>query len=70
VTTPTDKAAAAAEGSTIWQFKMKSWDAQIDELVVAGQYSDALALLDTIDTIALPDKVFDHSGIFVCVHHV
>ncbi|KAJ7911467.1 hypothetical protein B0H13DRAFT_2660518 [Mycena leptocephala] len=56
VTTPTDKAAAAAEGSTIWQFKMKSWDAQIDELVVAGQYSDALALLDTIDTIALPDK--------------
>ncbi|KAJ6577458.1 hypothetical protein B0H19DRAFT_1120042 [Mycena capillaripes] len=56
VTTPTDRAAAAAEGSTIWQFKMKSWDAQIDELVVAGQYADALTLLDTIDTIALPDK--------------
>jgi hypothetical protein len=57
VTTPTDKAAATAEGSTIWQFKMKSWDAQIDELVVAGQYSDALALLDTIDPSTLGDKV-------------
>ncbi|KAJ6570100.1 hypothetical protein DFH09DRAFT_1465283 [Mycena vulgaris] len=56
VTTPTDRAAAAAEGSTIWQFRMKSWDAQIDELVVAGQYSDALALLDTIDPGALRDK--------------
>ncbi|KAF7330251.1 Rab guanyl-nucleotide exchange factor [Mycena venus] len=56
VTTPTDRTAAAAEGSTIWQFKMKSWDAQIDELVVAGHYSDALALLDTIDVDALPDK--------------
>ncbi|KAJ7116484.1 hypothetical protein C8R44DRAFT_209802 [Mycena epipterygia] len=56
VTTPTDRAAAAAEGSTIWQFKMKSWDAQIDELVVAGQYSEALALLDTIDISALADK--------------
>ncbi|KAF8207076.1 hypothetical protein K438DRAFT_1713917 [Mycena galopus ATCC 62051] len=56
VTTPTDRTAATAEGSTIWQIKMKSWDAQIDELVVAGQYSDALALLDTIDIVALPDK--------------
>ncbi|KAJ6468361.1 hypothetical protein C8R45DRAFT_1018454 [Mycena sanguinolenta] len=56
VTTPTDRAAATAEGSTIWQFKMKPWDTQIDELVAAGQYSDALALLDTIDVVALPDK--------------
>ncbi|KAF7375244.1 Rab guanyl-nucleotide exchange factor [Mycena sanguinolenta] len=56
VTTPTDRAAATAEGSMIWQFKMKSWNTQIDELVAAGQYSDALALLDTIDVIALPDK--------------
>ncbi|KAJ7645378.1 hypothetical protein B0H17DRAFT_450082 [Mycena rosella] len=56
VTTPTDRAAVAAEGSTIWQFKMKSWDAQIDELVVAGQYSEALALLDTIDISTLRDK--------------
>ncbi|KAJ7039656.1 hypothetical protein C8F04DRAFT_1086112 [Mycena alexandri] len=56
VTIPTDRATAAAEGSTIWQFKMKSWDAQIDELVAAGQYADALTLLDTIDVIALADK--------------
>ncbi|KAJ6608678.1 hypothetical protein B0H10DRAFT_516741 [Mycena sp. CBHHK59/15] len=56
VTTPTDRTAAAAEGSTIWQFRMKSWDAQIDELVVAGKYPDALALLDTIDVSAIPDK--------------
>ncbi|KAJ7123344.1 vacuolar sorting protein 39 domain 2-domain-containing protein [Mycena filopes] len=56
VTTPTDRAAATTEGSTIWQFKMKSWDTQIDELVAAGQYADALTLLDTIDLIALADK--------------
>ncbi|KAJ7220172.1 hypothetical protein GGX14DRAFT_585899 [Mycena pura] len=56
VTTPTDKAAAAAEGSTIWHFKMKSWGAQIDELVVAGEYADALAVLDILDAAALSDK--------------
>ncbi|KAJ7180691.1 vacuolar sorting protein 39 domain 2-domain-containing protein [Mycena filopes] len=56
VTTPTDRAAATTEGSTIWQLKMKSWDTQIDELVKAGQYADALTLLDTIDLIALADK--------------
>ncbi|KAJ7284535.1 hypothetical protein C8J57DRAFT_1669706 [Mycena rebaudengoi] len=56
VTTPTDKAVATAEGSTIWEFRMKPWAAQIDELVVAGQYSDALTLLDTIDVSALADK--------------
>ncbi|KAJ7841376.1 vacuolar sorting protein 39 domain 1-domain-containing protein [Mycena olivaceomarginata] len=54
--TQTLSAAATAEGSTIWQFNMKSWDAQIDELVVGGHYSDALALLDIIDVVALPDK--------------
>ncbi|KAF7316900.1 Rab guanyl-nucleotide exchange factor [Mycena chlorophos] len=56
VTTPLDKTAATAEGSTIWQFTMKPWGTQIDDLVAAGQYSDALALLDTIDATALPDK--------------
>ncbi|KAJ7052608.1 hypothetical protein C8F01DRAFT_1170573 [Mycena amicta] len=56
VTTPTDKTVAAAEGSTIWQFNLKPWGAQIDELVAAGQYSDALALLETIDAATLPDK--------------
>ncbi|KAG6810469.1 hypothetical protein H0H92_011733 [Tricholoma furcatifolium] len=56
VTTPTDRTAATAEGSTIWQFKMKSWSEQLDELVQAGQYADALALLDTLDEVVLPDK--------------
>lgn len=36
---------------------MADWGEQIDELVDAGSYADALALLDTLDTTALPDKV-------------
>ncbi|KAG6840674.1 hypothetical protein C0991_005179 [Blastosporella zonata] len=56
VTTPTDRTAATAEGNTIWQFKMKSWVEQLDELVNGGQYADALALLNTLDEAVLPDK--------------
>ncbi|KAF7327882.1 Rab guanyl-nucleotide exchange factor [Mycena kentingensis (nom. inval.)] len=56
ISTPTDKTTAAAEGSTVWQFKMKPWGVQVDELVAAGQYADALALLETIEPTALPDK--------------
>ena len=58
VTTPTDRATATAQGSSIWQFRMRPWNEQIDELVQAGAYSDALALLDLIDTASLPDKVY------------
>lgn len=57
VTTPTEKAAAAADGSTIWQCTMKPWAEQIDELIQAGQYGDALAFLDTIEDAVLADKV-------------
>ena len=57
MTTPSDKTAASTEGSSIWCFSMRSWPEQIDELVTAGQYSDALALLDTVDDTLLPDKV-------------
>jgi hypothetical protein len=57
VTTPTDRAIATAEGSTIWQSTMKSWGDQVDELVEASSYADALALLDVIDQVVLPDKV-------------
>jgi len=57
MTTPIDKVAAANEGSSIWQFTIRPWSEQIDELVLAGQYSDALALLDSIDESQLPDKV-------------
>ena len=54
---PTDKATAATEGRTVWQLDMKPWTEQIDELVYAGRYSDALALLDTLEEAVLPDKV-------------
>ena len=57
MTTPTDKTAASVEGSSIWCFSMRPWPEQIDELVTAGQYSDALALLETVDDTLLPDKV-------------
>jgi len=36
---------------------MKSWGEQIDELVVAGSYLNALSLLDTLDVAVVPDKV-------------
>lgn len=68
MTTPTDKTAASTEGSSIWCFSMRPWPEQIDELVTAGQYSDALALLDTVDDTLLPDKVratFAHN---YCIH--
>ena len=57
MTTPIDKTAALTEGSSIWCFSMRPWPEQIDELVNAGQYSDALALLDNVDGASLPDKV-------------
>jgi hypothetical protein len=37
---------------------MKPWPEQVDELVKDGSYSAALALLDTLDETALPDKVY------------
>lgn len=57
LSTPTEKTAAAAQGSTIWLLTMQSWGAQIDELVDAGAYEEALLLLDTIDVAVLEDKV-------------
>ncbi|KAF8333851.1 hypothetical protein F5887DRAFT_991627 [Amanita rubescens] len=56
VTTPIDRTLAANEGSTIWQTTMKTWAEQLDELVLAEQYSDALGLLDVIDEAMLSDK--------------
>jgi hypothetical protein len=57
ITTPVDKAAATAEGSALWMLCMQPWGEQIDELVELGSYSEALALLDTVDKVMLPDKV-------------
>ncbi|OCH95424.1 hypothetical protein OBBRIDRAFT_816580 [Obba rivulosa] len=56
VSTPSDRATANTVGSTIWQLCMKSWSEQIDELVQAESYADALALLDTLDPAILPDQ--------------
>lgn len=36
---------------------MKTWSEQIDELVLAGQYSDALKFLESIESKDLSDKV-------------
>ncbi|KIP04390.1 hypothetical protein PHLGIDRAFT_109638, partial [Phlebiopsis gigantea 11061_1 CR5-6] len=56
VSTPTDRTTAASTGSTIWCLGMKPWGEQVDELVEAALYSDALALLESIDEALLPDK--------------
>jgi hypothetical protein len=68
MTTPTDKTAASIEGSSIWCFSMRPWPEQIDELVTAGQYSDALALLETVDDTLLPDKVGATFSRNYCIH--
>ena len=36
---------------------MKSWGDQLDELVIAGSYLNALSLLDTLDVAVISDKV-------------
>ena len=57
LTTPIDRTAALNEGSMLWQTNMKTWTEQLDELVLAEQYSDALGLLDVVDETMLLDKV-------------
>ncbi|KIY43844.1 hypothetical protein FISHEDRAFT_67630 [Fistulina hepatica ATCC 64428] len=56
VTTPVDRTAVLQEGHSVWQFCMKPWAAQLDELVMNGLFSDALAMVETLDETALPDK--------------
>ena len=43
---------------------MKPWGEQVDELVDTGKYAEALALLDTIDAVLLPDKVCVHQSAY------
>ena len=62
MTTPADKSMAAAQGSTIWLLIMQGWELQIDELVDAGKYTEALMLLDTIDQTVLENKVCRYSS--------
>ncbi|KAI0768086.1 hypothetical protein BD413DRAFT_605556 [Trametes elegans] len=56
ISTPSDRTAAASAGSAIWRFRIKPWNQQIDELVEAGAYTDALALLDSLDAALVADK--------------
>lgn len=57
VSTPSDRNVASTEGSAVWCIRMKSWAEQVNELVESEAYTDALALLDTIDKATLLDKV-------------
>lgn len=57
VRTPTDRATATSQGSAIWQVFMKPWSEQVNELVKAGAYSNALSLLEIVDAAVLLDKV-------------
>ncbi|KAL5525933.1 hypothetical protein ACEPAG_7271 [Sanghuangporus baumii] len=56
VSTPVDRTAASTEGSAIWVFRMKAWGEQIDDLVEEERYTEALALLETIEEATLFDK--------------
>ncbi|KAE8257180.1 hypothetical protein A4X13_0g2531 [Tilletia indica] len=43
-------------GATIYRLDMQSWSAQIDELVEKQYFSEALALLDSVDEVILEEK--------------
>lgn len=54
--TPTERGALEKDGSSIWCLEMKSWGKQVDELVEAGEFQEALALLNSVDEVLLEDK--------------
>lgn len=54
--TPTERGAMERDGCSIWCLEMKSWGKQIDELVDAEEFQEALALLNSIDDVLLEDK--------------
>jgi tetratricopeptide (TPR) repeat protein len=54
--TPSERGAMERDGSSIWCLEMKSWGKQIDELVEAEEFQEALALLNSIDDVLLDDK--------------
>ena len=41
---------------------LRPWAEQIDEMVTAGQYANALDLLEILDQVLLPDKVIWRSA--------
>ncbi|CAE6456533.1 unnamed protein product [Rhizoctonia solani] len=56
LSTPTDRAALAAEGSTLWALVLHPWQDQISELVRHEKYADALALLGVVSVQPDPTK--------------
>ncbi|KAF8127072.1 hypothetical protein EV363DRAFT_1518382 [Boletus edulis] len=48
ISTPLDRTLASSEGSSIWKFAMRDWEAQIEELVSQASYTEALALQDRV----------------------
>ncbi|CUA75985.1 hypothetical protein RSOLAG22IIIB_01989 [Rhizoctonia solani] len=56
LSTPTDRTALAAEGSTLWALVLHPWQDQISELVRHGKYADALALLGVVSVQPDPTK--------------
>ncbi|KDN50624.1 hypothetical protein RSAG8_01122, partial [Rhizoctonia solani AG-8 WAC10335] len=56
LSTPTDRTAFAAEGSTLWALVLHPWQDQISELVRHEKYADALALLGVVSVQPDPTK--------------
>jgi hypothetical protein len=56
VSSPNDRNTLAAEGTALWMFSMREWSAQIDELITECKYSEALALLDSLEEGVLVEK--------------
>ncbi|KAG8830543.1 Vacuolar morphogenesis protein 6 [Serendipita sp. 400] len=57
ISAPNDRTNLATEGSTLWMFNIQPWSTQIDELVADCKYSDAFALLESLEDGILPDKI-------------
>lgn len=57
VSTPTERAALASEGSKIWCLSAQSLGETLDELVKRGEYEEGLAFMESVDERTLPDKV-------------
>jgi hypothetical protein len=52
---PREAVVATSEG--MWQLRMKGWGEQVDELMEKQLYGEALATLEGVDEVLLPDKV-------------
>jgi hypothetical protein len=61
VSTPTDKALGASEGSTIWGLEAGEVGEQVDELVREGRVKDAIGLVESVGEAGLsPVRIPNH----------